>query len=85
LTHSPIKTALTHPHQGISLSLEQYQAFLNIIPQLNNELRAKGHDVQDPDPSSAPPVEVTKAKKKPAKKSSKANIEETSDEEDEED
>lgn len=79
----------THSHfqplQGISLSLEQYQAFLNIIPELNNQLRTRGIDIVDPDMSSAPPVPVEAPKeKKSSKKSKKANIEETSEEEDEE-
>ncbi|KAM7183692.1 Transcriptional Coactivator p15 (PC4) domain containing protein [Naviculisporaceae sp. PSN 640] len=68
--------------KGISLNLDQYKAFLSILPQLNNELRAKGVDIVDPDMSSAGPASVTAPKEKSdSKKSKRANIEETSEEE----
>ncbi|KAM7200147.1 Transcriptional Coactivator p15 (PC4) domain containing protein [Rhypophila sp. PSN 637] len=76
--------------KGISLSLEQYQAFLSVIPELNNLLRAKGIEFDEPNGvelSSAAvqsPAPAKKEKKKPAKTSKKANIEETSEEEDDE-
>ncbi|KAK4219112.1 RNA polymerase [Rhypophila decipiens] len=82
--------------KGISLSLDQYQAFLSVIPELNNLLRAKGIEFDEPDSAElssaavagdAParsPAAAKKEKKKPAKKSKKANIEETSEEEDDE-
>jgi hypothetical protein len=66
--------------QGISLTLEQYQAFLKIVPEVNAELRAKGHAIDEAGPAaqtSTPKVKVTPKKSKKAKK---ANIEETSEE-----
>ncbi|KAF5551524.1 transcriptional Coactivator p15 family [Fusarium mexicanum] len=69
--------------KGISLSIEQYNAFLKAVPQINAALRAKGllveGDVADePDTALIP---AAKAKKE-RKKSPKANIETTSEEED---
>ncbi|KAK3327588.1 RNA polymerase II transcriptional coactivator-like protein [Cercophora scortea] len=72
--------------KGISLSLEQYQQLLKIIPDINKGLRSQGHDVDDPDVGAKPtdlsvkPASVKK--EKPAKKAKKSNIEETSDEDD---
>ncbi|KAF4501702.1 transcriptional Coactivator p15 family [Fusarium agapanthi] len=69
--------------KGISLSIEQYNAFLKAVPQINAALRAKGllveGDVAD-EPVTAL-IPAAKAKKE-RKKSSKANIETTSEEED---
>ncbi|KAK3325204.1 transcriptional Coactivator p15-domain-containing protein [Apodospora peruviana] len=78
--------------KGISLSVEQYQGFLKIIPELNNELRAKGHSVEDPGvtsssgavAASSSPAQLP-AKKASVKKAKKLNIEETSDEDDDDD
>ncbi|KAK3685047.1 RNA polymerase II transcriptional coactivator-like protein [Podospora appendiculata] len=70
--------------KGISLSLEQYQQLLKIIPDLNKDLRSQGHEVDDPDVGAEPadlsvkPASVKKEKK--SKKAKKSNIEETSDE-----
>ncbi|KAK3378573.1 transcriptional Coactivator p15-domain-containing protein [Podospora didyma] len=71
--------------KGISLSIEQYNAFLQIIPELNASLHSQGIAVAGSDPSgiTAPAVSV-KAKKpadKKAAKGKRSNIEETSDEE----
>ncbi|QGI64413.1 hypothetical protein CEK26_008367 [Fusarium fujikuroi] len=69
--------------KGISLSIEQYNAFLKAVPQINAVLRAKGlvveGDVAD-EPETAL-IPAAKAKKE-RKKSPKANIETTSEEED---
>ncbi|KAF5715849.1 transcriptional Coactivator p15 family [Fusarium mundagurra] len=69
--------------KGISLSIEQYNAFLKAVPQINAALRAKGlvveGDVAD-EPNTAL-IPTAKAKKE-RKKSPKANIETTSEEED---
>ncbi|KAF5672974.1 RNA polymerase II transcriptional coactivator [Fusarium denticulatum] len=69
--------------KGISLSIEQYNAFLKAAPQINAALRAKGLVVEgdvanEPDTALIP---AAKAKKE-RKKSPKANIETTSEEED---
>ncbi|KAK4191172.1 putative RNA polymerase II transcriptional coactivator [Podospora australis] len=74
--------------KGISLSLDQYKAFLKVIPQLNEELRSQGLDVGDVSVSSSSSASA----KKPAasvaetssKKAKKSNIEQTSEEEEEE-
>ncbi|KAK0745358.1 transcriptional Coactivator p15-domain-containing protein [Apiosordaria backusii] len=70
--------------KGISLSIDQYKAFLKAIPQLNEELRSQGVEVDDlpagtGSSSSKPPLKAE------TKKAKKANIEVTSEEEDEED
>ncbi|KAL2260110.1 hypothetical protein VTK26DRAFT_6001 [Humicola hyalothermophila] len=69
--------------KGISLSLEQYKALLKVIPELNEELRAQGHAVDNPPASGSGSalVELEATKKSKPKKS---NIEETSEEEEEE-
>ncbi|EXK39201.1 hypothetical protein FOXG_05220 [Fusarium oxysporum f. sp. lycopersici 4287] len=69
--------------KGISLSIEQYNAFLKAVPHINASLRAKGlvveGDIADkPDTALIPAAKV----KKERKKSPKANIETTSEEED---
>ncbi|KAI9167592.1 putative RNA polymerase II transcriptional coactivator [Paramyrothecium foliicola] len=66
--------------KGISLSVDQYAALLKSIPSINAALREMGHSVDDPDSSSVPAVAPKKAKKDKAR-SDKANIEATSDEE----
>jgi hypothetical protein len=40
--------------QGISLSIEQYQTLLSVLPQVESALKAKSIDVPRPDYSSAP-------------------------------
>ncbi|KXX76283.1 putative RNA polymerase II transcriptional coactivator [Madurella mycetomatis] len=70
--------------KGISLSLDQYRAFLKVIPELNEHLRSQGHAVDDP--PSAGSGDVLGKADEPAKpkKPKKSNIEETSEEEDNE-
>ncbi|KAI0395397.1 transcriptional Coactivator p15-domain-containing protein [Xylariaceae sp. FL0594] len=75
--------------KGIMLTLEQYNAFLQLIPDINAELRSKGLDVADPNTTAAAstskapakPAAAAKASTKDAKKNKKMNIEATSDEE----
>ncbi|GAW12966.1 hypothetical protein ANO14919_023400 [Xylariales sp. No.14919] len=71
--------------KGIMLTLEQYNALLNAVPQLNAELQSKGLDVSDSF-SKAPEASTSKSStKSPSKeqkrKKKKMNIEATSDEE----
>ncbi|KAJ8128818.1 hypothetical protein O1611_g4817 [Lasiodiplodia mahajangana] len=71
--------------RGIMLSLEQYNALVEAIPDINAELQSKGHDV----PAASANAPSTSAPKQPAKspskeqkrKKKKMNIEATSDEE----
>ncbi|KAJ6443288.1 transcriptional Coactivator p15 family protein [Purpureocillium lavendulum] len=64
--------------KGISLSVEQYVALLKAAPAINDTLRTMGQDVTGLDgPEVAPTMKPKKEKAKP----SKANIEATSDEE----
>ncbi|KAI1047910.1 hypothetical protein LB505_012544 [Fusarium chuoi] len=69
--------------KGISLSIEQYNAFLKAVPQINAALRAKGLVVEGDlaDEPETALIPAAKAKKE-RKKSPKANIETTSEEED---
>ncbi|KAF4345481.1 transcriptional Coactivator p15 family [Fusarium beomiforme] len=70
--------------KGISLSIEQYNAFLKAIPYINAALRSKGLIVEGDtadEPGNTDLIPATKAKKE-RKKSPKANIETTSEEED---
>lgn len=67
--------------QGISLTIEQYAALLKSVPGINTALKELGHAV-DADGVDAPKVGAKpKEKMERTKKSSKANIEATSDEE----
>ncbi|KAK0719592.1 transcriptional Coactivator p15-domain-containing protein [Lasiosphaeris hirsuta] len=70
--------------KGISLSINQYRELLKIIPELNEQLRAEGEEIADPNgsaPASKPVAAATPQKKtKAVKKTKKANIEMTSDE-----
>ncbi|KAL6921990.1 hypothetical protein ACHAPO_002751 [Fusarium lateritium] len=72
--------------KGISLSIEQYNAFLKAVPRINAALRAKGLVVEgDEELDTAMEVDakVKDSKvKREQKKSPKANIETTSEEED---
>jgi hypothetical protein len=72
--------AIDTQQQGISLSLEQYKALLRVIPQLNEELRSQGHDVGGL-PATGTSDALVKADRPKAKKSQKANIDVTSEEE----
>lgn len=89
------------PHQGISLTVDQYRALVKAIPQLNESLRKAGHEIADPVASPAasldggaaleassppPPASTSSTKKTSAKREKvrKANIDVTSDEDEEE-
>ncbi|CAH0053173.1 unnamed protein product [Clonostachys solani] len=64
--------------KGISLSVEQYAAFLKAVPGINAALRELGHPVDDLD-ESADHVKVSKQSKAKTK-AAKTNFEATSDE-----
>ncbi|KAI1188673.1 transcriptional Coactivator p15-domain-containing protein [Nemania serpens] len=76
--------------KGIMLSLEQYNALLSAIPDVNAELQSKGHQVPETTTSAAPSssVPVPSTTKSPSKeqkrKKKKMNIEATSDEDESE-
>ena len=72
------------PFQGISLTVDQYKALLEVLPKLNTHLKGMNIDVS----TTAVPDEESEEEEKPkkrvkAKKQEKANIEATSDEDDE--
>ncbi|PBP25084.1 ssDNA-binding transcriptional regulator [Diplocarpon rosae] len=70
--------------QGISLSIDQYKALLKSIPELNAYIKTMGIDVSDSAVSEEESEEQAKPKKRTkAKKQEKANIEATSDEDEE--
>ncbi|KAH7026170.1 transcriptional Coactivator p15-domain-containing protein [Microdochium trichocladiopsis] len=80
--------------KGISLSLEQYASLVKAIPSLNAELIEQGHEMPEAEAASAPQDTAHSSDeaegaaplvKKPAKKVKKANIEATSDEDDDTD
>lgn len=67
--------------KGISLPLEQWNAVLKVVPHVNGELAAHGHEVADVQAGPAAPTEAPAAKENRKKeKAKKANIEATSDE-----
>lgn len=77
--------------QGIMLSVEQYQALTGLIPAINAELRNKGvvldgHDKAGEDDEheeakeEKTPVKPSKSASKTKTQAKKANIEATSDE-----
>lgn len=67
--------------QGISLSLEQYKALLRVLPELNASLQAEGHSVGSVPPAAAgEEVAGPSGKSAKEKKSTKSNIDATSDE-----
>ncbi|KAM0303144.1 hypothetical protein HYE67_010968 [Fusarium culmorum] len=69
--------------KGISLSIEQYNAFLKAVPRINAALRAKGLVVEGDTEELDTAMEIVPTKvKREQKKSPKANIETTSEEED---
>ncbi|KAG7288525.1 hypothetical protein NEMBOFW57_004878 [Staphylotrichum longicolle] len=70
--------------KGISLSLDQYKALLKIIPELNAELRAQGHEVGDASADGTSSA-LVKAERPAKSKPKKSNIDATSDEEEEDD
>ncbi|TVY89089.1 putative RNA polymerase II transcriptional coactivator [Lachnellula willkommii] len=70
--------------KGISLSVDQYKAFVKAIPSINASLRSQGieiqgsEEVEEDESEEVKPKRKTKAK---AKEEEKSNIEATSDEE----
>ncbi|KAI0536344.1 transcriptional Coactivator p15-domain-containing protein [Xylaria digitata] len=69
--------------KGIMLTLEQYNALLTAIPDINTELESKGHEVPDifaKAPTAPAPKPVSKSTSKAQKREKKMNIEATSDE-----
>lgn len=77
------RSSCTDASQGISLTLEQYQILLKVIPEINEELKKSGEDV---DTSSAKAKDegeegaASSLAKKAKAKSKKPNFEATSDE-----
>ncbi|EFY89700.1 hypothetical protein J3458_005493 [Metarhizium acridum] len=67
--------------KGISLSVAQYTALLKAAPGINAALRQMGQAMEDVDDLGDTTAEPTKKPKKEKKKASKANIDATSDEE----
>ena len=65
--------------QGISLSVEQYLAFLKKVPAINEALRERGFVVEDDDDVDDAPA-VSTGTRKGRVKEEKANIDATSDE-----
>lgn len=65
------------------LSLEQYNALLEAIPDINTELRSKGHEVPavSANAPTSTPSQPAKSPSKERRKKKKMNIEATSDEE----
>lgn len=70
------------------MTIEQYQLLLKAIPEINADLKAQGIDVSGEDKADVDddPMEEDEEPRKrvKAKKDTKANIEATSDEEEEE-
>lgn len=78
----------SHSTQGISLSIEQYQALLGLVPSINEQLRNNGVALDDDEVGNGGLDEPVKASKKAQKSKAefkKANIEATSDEDEDED
>ncbi|KAH6844973.1 transcriptional Coactivator p15-domain-containing protein [Chaetomium sp. MPI-CAGE-AT-0009] len=69
--------------KGISLSLDQYNALLKAIPELNDKLRSEGHEVGGVPAAEATDAPVKADRSSKSKKSSKANIDVTSEEDEE--
>lgn len=75
---------------GINLPVEQFQTLISLLPQVLEELKAKGHDIELPSLDSAPSTKVEdggddgdEETTKPLKPK-KSNIEATSDEDEDE-
>ncbi|RCI09067.1 hypothetical protein L249_5106 [Ophiocordyceps polyrhachis-furcata BCC 54312] len=66
--------------KGISLSVEQYTALLKSVPAINAALGEMGQTVSDAPRTDDLPIVDKPATKEKTRKSSKANIEATSDE-----
>ena len=73
--------------QGISLSVEQFKALLDIIPSIIAALGKEGGDISIPETGALPEdksaLEVASVFKKTKSKPEKSNIEATSDEDEE--
>jgi hypothetical protein len=73
--------------QGISLSVEQFKALLNIIPSITAALGKEGEDIDVPETGvlleDKSGLEVGPVFKKTKSKPEKSNIEATSDEDEE--
>ncbi|RMJ13377.1 hypothetical protein CDV36_006982 [Fusarium kuroshium] len=67
--------------KGISLSVDQYNALIKAIPAINAALRAQGEKVDDPEEEAETALVPVVKPKKERKRSPRANIEATSDEE----
>lgn len=81
-----------HSVQGISLGIDQFNAFVKSIPGINAELNEQGHETTDlPSAESAATARPSSSssskdgKKEKAAKPKKSNIEATSDEDEDED
>lgn len=73
--------------KGISLSLDQYKAFLKALPEINASLGLSDVEKDEADEEDEEDEEVVDKKpaaKKSKKAKAKANIDATSDEEDDE-
>jgi hypothetical protein len=62
------------------LTVEQYQALLQVIPEINAALIQKGNNGVSGHANKAEDVEDVLQRRKPSAKAVKPNIEETSDE-----
>ncbi|KAH7350901.1 transcriptional Coactivator p15-domain-containing protein [Rhexocercosporidium sp. MPI-PUGE-AT-0058] len=70
--------------KGISLTVDQYKALLEVLPKLNTHLKGMDIDISASAVSEEEPEEDGKPKKRvKPRKQEKANIEATSDEDDE--
>jgi hypothetical protein len=69
-------------NKGISLTVDQYKAFLQAIPQITATLKSSGIDFDEMESvEEVNDEQENRQQKRAAKKESRANIEETSDEE----
>ncbi|OAR04028.1 hypothetical protein LLEC1_05724 [Akanthomyces lecanii] len=68
--------------KGISLSLEQYTALIKLVPSINGQLREMGQLIDTAEDAQNDVTAIAKKSKK--EKSDKANIEATSDEDEDE-
>lgn len=69
---------LLHGKKGISMPVDQYAALLKLLPSISGKLREMGQLVDTPDKPEGDTATMVKKSKK--EKSDKANIEATSDE-----
>ncbi|CAM1501095.1 Fc.00g102570.m01.CDS01 [Cosmosporella sp. VM-42] len=66
--------------KGISLSVDQYNALVKSIPGINAALREQGQSIEEPEEDTSTALVLTKKPKKDKVRPEKANIEATSDE-----